>query len=252
MTRAPARKPAPAAKAAPAAAPSRSHHKAPEPRLPGPPTPASAAATAPFVPLIQPEAEDDSPLGRFVSAQPLRAAPGEHTPHDDDTTMMDDALSADQVIAAGAEESVETGQETLEEAIARIGVNRKPLGSFSQKLAIAKRRGFHTHWFNDEGNRIAEALDAGWAHRLREGKPIKRAVGSGRDKGVLWAFAMDLPLFFWEQDLAVRHAFAESRMAALKASPAIDGAGNAQKSDEGKFYSPRKDHLTVKEGQRQP
>lgn len=250
MTRAPVRKPA---KAAAPAAPARSHHKAAEPRLPGPPTPASAAATAPFVPPVQPQTDDESPLGRFMRenpAQPLRPSPGEHTPHDDDTTMLDDGVSADQVIAASSEDSVESGQETLEEAIARIGVNRKPLGSFSQKLAIPKRRGFHTHWFNDEGNRIAEALDAGWAHRLRDGKPIKRAVGRGRDTGVLWAFAMDLPLFFWEQDLAARHAFAESRMAALKASPAIDGAGTAQRSDEGKFYSPRKAHIEVDERQR--
>jgi len=240
MTRTPVRKPTAKRPARPKA----------EPRLPGPPTPASAAATAPYVPPVQPEPDaDDSPLAAFARESPTRERPA---PHPEDTTHLDEEISADRVVAAASEDGVEAGQETLEEAIARIGPNRKPLGTFSQKLAIPKRRGFHTHWFNDEGNRIPEALDAGWAHRLREGKPIKRAVGQGRDKGVLWAFAMDLPLFFWEQDLAARHAFAESRMDALKTTPAVDGLGQAKKSDEGKFYSPRQDHLSVREGQRDP
>lgn len=157
---------------------------------------------------------------------------------------QDEDLSGDQDVVASAEIDGEDIEESLDEAIARIAKIRKPLGTFSQKLAIPKRAGYHTHWFNDEGNRIAEALDNGWAFRKKDGKPIKRAVGTGRDKGVLWACAMDLPEVFWLADMQTRHDIAQGKMDALKANPVVAPAGTAQKSDAGKFYSPS-EMLTV-------
>lgn len=136
--------------------------------------------------------------------------------------------------------------ENLESDIARIRGLRRPLGSFTQKLALNPRPGYYTHWFNDEGGRIGDALDNGWAHRLdKEGKNIRRAVGRGRDAGVLYAFAMCIPEVFWQEDQAAKHKDAASKMESLKANPFPSQAGQAKQSDHGKFYSPREEPLSV-------
>ena len=49
----------------------------------------------------------------------------------------------------------------IEADIARIRALRRPLGSFSQKLALNPIPGYHLHWFNDTGARIDEAKAKG-------------------------------------------------------------------------------------------
>lgn len=208
--------------------------------------PASAAATAPR-PAPQPAAPtfydpgdsaQDSPL---AAAQPPAAPAPEREP--DAPVLLhrteEARLSADpQVLAAAEEKSPGAPEETYEQQVARIRAMRRPLGEFHLKLDIEKRRGYHTHWFNDAGARIDEALLAGWAFRSREGQRVRRAVGHGRDQGVLYAFAMDIPLEFWQEDQAARHQQATEKMEALKASPFRAPSGSAKASDSGKFYSP--------------
>ena len=152
-----------------------------------------------------------------------------------------DALSVDTALVPGA---LPPADETIEEAIARVGAirerNRKEWGEFSQKLALPTREGYHTHWFNDVAGRLDEALASGWAHRInpRDGKPVHRVVGTGRDGKPLEAYAMDLPLVFWKQEMDARHEVAKARVDGIKKRPAMAQPGQAQASDEGKFYSP--------------
>jgi hypothetical protein len=134
--------------------------------------------------------------------------------------------------------------ETLEQAIARIGAlrdkNRQEWGAFSQKLALPARPGYHRHWFNDVAGRIDEAKASGWAHvkNPRDGTPLKRAVGTGRDNNVQWGYAMELPLVFWQEEMDARHKIAKDKVDSIKKKIAAAAPGQSQASDQGKFYSP--------------
>lgn len=147
--------------------------------------------------------------------------------------------SADPTLIPGPPEG-----ETLDQAVERIRAlrekKREEWGDFAQKLALPKRPGYHTHWFNDVAGRIDEALASGWAHRTnpRDGKPHKRTVGVGRDNNPLVAYAMDLPLVFWEEEMAARHQTAAERINAIKKNPFAAKSGETKASDQGKFYSP--------------
>jgi hypothetical protein len=149
-------------------------------------------------------------------------------------------VSADASIAP---DSTPQAGETLEQATERIRSlrgTRSPFGSLHQKLALPARPGYHRHWFNDVGGRIDEAKASGWAHvkNERDGSPLKRSVGTGRDSNVLYAYAMELPLVFWQEEMDARHDEAKSRVDAIKKKVAVAQPGQSQASDQGKFYSP--------------
>jgi hypothetical protein len=173
---------------------------------------------------------------------PARKTPVRRTAY---RPVSETALEVDRNISADASLSrhaVGKSEDTLAADIARIRKIRKPFGAFTQKLALPERHGYHRHWFNDVAGRIDEAKASGWEHvKDQEGKPIKRVVGSGRDKGALYAFAMELPLVFWEEDQKAKHDEAQSKIDEIKKSPFRAAAGQAKKSDGGKFYSPQED-----------
>jgi hypothetical protein len=158
--------------------------------------------------------------------------------HDEADEFEGVDLSADHDIteAAAAEDD---GEGPSPEEIRRIRETRKPLGAMSQKLALPTRRGYHRHWFNNVAGRIQEATAAGWAFvRGTDGKPIKRCVGTGRDRNALWAYAMELPLVFWKEDQNAKHDAAYAVMDGLK-NRAFDAEKGAMKrADAGKFYDP--------------
>lgn len=123
--------------------------------------------------------------------------------------------------------------------IARIRAMRRPLGAYSQKLALAKRPGYHRHWFNDAPGRIQEAEDNGWTHvQGRDGKPEKRCVGAGRDNGALYAFAMEIPEVFWQEDQDSKHKAAAAVIEGTKGNIALAKPGGSKAQDKGKFYDP--------------
>ena len=137
-------------------------------------------------------------------------------------------------------------QEYLAE-IERIRSTRKPFGSFTQKLALPPRPGYKTHWFNDVPGRIDEAKEGGWSHRKDDkGKPLRRVVGTGRDKGALYAYAMDIPVVFWEEDLQLKFERARSMTDGLKSSPVQTKPGSLTSQDKEKFYTPRE--VTIQRG----
>ena len=151
---------------------------------------------------------------------------------------VSEGLTADATIASIAAPQPE---ETVEQAIERIRGLRKPFGTaLAQKLALPQRNGYHRHWFNDVAGRIDEAKESGWSHikNPRDGTPLKRAVGTGRDNQVLFAYAMELPEVFWQEEMAARHQQAKEKIDAIKAKPFRAQPGQAQASDQGKFYNP--------------
>ena len=148
-----------------------------------------------------------------------------------------EGLTADHALAPNAEPQE---GESLEQAIARIRQVRAPFGAMSQKLAIPERPGYHRHWFNDVAGRIDEAKASGWSHvkNPRDGTPLKRVVGTGRDDNALYAFAMELPEVFWLEEMAARHKVAQDKIDSIKKNPFASKPGQAQASDKGKFYDP--------------
>ena len=147
--------------------------------------------------------------------------------------------SVDREVAEHLASDAIEDSDVLAAEIARIRATRKPIGAYSQKLALPKRSGYHRHWFNDTAGRVGEAKNNGWTHITgTDGKPIARCVGTGRDKGALYAYAMEIPEVFWLEDMAARNQAATDKVDALKASPFQAKAGQAQSSDNGKFYDP--------------
>jgi hypothetical protein len=136
----------------------------------------------------------------------------------------------------------------LKADIERIRKLRKPFGSLSQKLALPERPGYHQHWFNDEPGRVDEAVANGWSHvQDREKKPIRRVVGRGRDSGALYAYAMQLPEIFWAEDVRARHQKAQDRVDEIRKNPFRSKPGQATTADQGKFYSPKDEVMSVRE-----
>lgn len=158
---------------------------------------------------------------------------------------IDDNLSADrEVVDAAAEDNAVTMKKSDREAyleeVARIRALRKPFGTMSLKLSLPKRVGYHRHWFNDVAGRIDEAEQNGWKKVLKDGVPIKRAVGTGRDNGALYAYAMEIPTEFWQEDMDARHRIAQERMDDVKRKmPVQAAAGSVRKEDADKFYNPQ-------------
>lgn len=71
---------------------------------------------------------------------------------------------------------------------------RQRLAPFFSGIALAPREGYHRHWFNDYGNRVNDALIAGFTRCVDgAGDAIRRQVGVGRS-GPLYAFALEIPI----------------------------------------------------------
>ncbi len=147
--------------------------------------------------------------------------------------------SVDREVAEAMAVEAINDAELLASEIARIRKDRKPIGAYAQKLALDKRNGYHRHWFNDVAGRVHEAEASGWKKvQGKDGKPISRCVGSGRDKGALYAFAMEIPEVFWLEDQAAKQAAADNAIAGLKKNPFMAAPGSTDRSDAGKFYDP--------------
>lgn len=229
-------------------APRRVPAAAPEPRLPGAPTPPSAAATAPMAGatggaggsgFYSPDTDATTGLGDVPAATGGDAGAAFRREAHHDGVALERGGTADVEVVGRLAAEASDGGETLAQAIERIRSTRKPLGAYSLKLALPQRAGYHRHWFNDVAGRIGEAQASGYAHIPdKDGKPICRAVGTGRDRGVQYAFAMEIPYVFYAEDMAAKHQVASDQLDALKKSPFRAPSGGAEKSDAGKFYDP--------------
>ncbi len=81
---------------------------------------------------------------------------------------------------------------------------RKPFGSSLQKLAYAPREGYYRRWFNDIPGRVQKAKDAGFEHvnDPLTGKPESRVVGVQEGGAALYAYLMETPQEWHDEDMA--------------------------------------------------
>lgn len=217
-------------------------------RAAGAPAPASRAATAPMAGAhgsFYDPAPPVSPLGEThpeQQAEPQLRAGFQRVFAEvtrSGSIPLETGGTVDRQVAEHMAADEFTDDEQLAAEIERIRQFRKPIGNYAQKLALPKRNGYHRHWFNDTAGRVGEAEANGWTHvKDKDGRNISRCVGTGRDKGALYAFAMEIPEVFWLEDLAARNQAATDKVDALKASPFQSRAGEAKPADKGKFYDP--------------
>lgn len=212
----------------------------------GPRVPDSAASHSPAPMMYDPGGDNDG----YVEHAPLDEAGAQflETLQAGADRFEGQDISADREITEGAAAEASTSGPSREE-IDRIRAMRKPLGAMSQKLALPARRGYHRHWFNDTAGRIEEAQAAGWSFvKGNDGKNIKRCVGTGRDKNALWAYAMELPLVFWQEDQDHKNAAAAAVMDGLKNQAFTAAPGSMSRADNGKFYDPTETGSPIKTG----
>lgn len=196
-----------------------------------------------YVPEQEHPPEEAAAVQRFMATVQAEAVEV-----DDDLTA-----AAEFVPEAALERAPQDERAAMAADIDRIRKMRKPLGALQLKLDLPKRRGYHRHWFNDTAGRLIEARANGWAEVLGQDKlPIKRVVGSGRDGGALWAYAMEIPLVFWEEDMAYRHQVAQDKIESLKRAPIQAKKGGSDRSDGGKFYSPAETDIISGERDNRP
>lgn len=87
--------------------------------------------------------------------------------------------------------------------IAELRSKRVPFGRRQQKLAYARRPGYHRHWFADHPGRVEEARLAGWEHvKDHEGKIVSKLHGRHRDGRAMIGYLMEIPEVLWREDLA--------------------------------------------------
>ena len=90
---------------------------------------------------------------------------------------------------------------------------RPKTGQAAYKLTAPDRPGFKRHWFNDDGNRLAEAEELGYDHVLETGlkssspgSRTSRLVGSKKNGEPLHAFLMETPDELYAEGLAEKEA----------------------------------------------
>lgn len=94
---------------------------------------------------------------------------------------------------------------------------RKPFGGVQYKLDNSQRTGYHRHWFNDKGNRIKDALDAGYNFVLgSDGKKMSHVVGVGEHGGGVTAYRMEIPLEWYEEDQRKKLAANDEKMQQIR------------------------------------
>lgn len=117
-------------------------------------------------------------------------------------------------------EPVKIGPERLQKDEAtparRKPFERKPFGTWDQKLAYPSREGFHRHWFNDEPGRIMRARDAGYTQvEDDQGRPVSTVVGIGRGGQPLVAFLMEIPQEWRDEDMRAQENGVHDLMAQI-------------------------------------
>lgn len=115
--------------------------------------------------------------------------------------------------------------------------SRVPLGTMKQKLSAAKREGYVRRWMNDAGNRIHDALQAGYTHveESVDGRDVKvsRRVGVNEDGSPMMAHLMEIRQEFYMEDQAAKQVAVDEIDAAIRG-----GGPRGQDVEADKFYTP--------------
>ncbi len=109
---------------------------------------------------------------------------------------------------------------------------RKPMGQLRYKLDNTPRTGFHRQWFNDDKNRIQDALDAGYAFiNGVDGKPMSYVAGTKKEGGPLTAYRMEMPIHLWQQDQDAKVAVRRQRQQDMQRGV----TGRGAPGDDGRY-----------------
>lgn len=82
---------------------------------------------------------------------------------------------------------------------------RIPLGQRQLQLNVTERKGIHRHWFNDADMRIEQAKLAGYKLVTDDtDQIIKKKVGTNADGGAMYAYLMEAPESYRQEDEAAR------------------------------------------------
>lgn len=107
---------------------------------------------------------------------------------------------------------------------------RASVGGFSKKLAAPSREGFTRRWFNDDGNRLAEADELGYSHvsdtGLKTSSPgsrVSRLVGTKANGEPLHAFLMETPDELYAEGIAEKEAVSRQVDEAITRGEDFDG-----------------------------
>lgn len=153
-----------------------------------------------------------TPEEALIAAKPQRV---QRRPAGDPSTASAEpapAAGPDPVVAAPMPEPQDTA---VSEDTA--GFVRRPFGTSEQKLSAPKRAGYHRHWFNDIPGRVDRAKEAGYAHVAnKKGSPIKRVVGASPFGGPLVAYLMEIPIAWFQEDMAREQKKVDEIDAALR------------------------------------
>lgn len=120
-------------------------------------------------------------------------------------------------------------------------VARKPFGARTQKLSYPTREGYHRHWFNDVGDRVVRAKEAGYSHvDGHDGKPVSRVTGSLRDGSPQHSFLMEIREEWYREDQAALQAQVDEVDRSIKMGAFKQQAGdNRYIPSTGIHYDPR-------------
>ncbi len=222
------------------------------------PAPKAEAQEPPRGGFYNPEGAQPAIAQTQLSAAPAPAAPapdydlGEpedfNGMHARDAVEVEQNLSADAALVDddyGPAPDIED-REAYRRYIERIKAGRRPLGEYNFKLALPHRRGYKRHWFVDAPGRVDLATQNGWSLiRGKDGKPLRRSAGRGPQAPSQFAFAMEIPLVFWEEDQAYKHKIASDRVDGIRNRTATAKEGQAKPEDNQKFYNPQPEHDAV-------
>ncbi len=136
----------------------------------------------------------------------------ERTPLNDHAAQAAAAAAAQRRRMSPADLAADTPPAAAPDAPPRR--TRKPFGSQEQKLSWPEREGFHRHWFNDEPGRLIRANEAGYehVHDPATGKNVCTVVGIARGGGPLTAYLMEIPLQWYQEDMAAQDSVVHERL----------------------------------------
>jgi hypothetical protein len=132
----------------------------------------------------------------------------------------------------------------------RRDFKRKPFGSQRRKLEYPERPGYHRHWFNDDPNRVNQARDAGYEHVLNEkGEPEYYVVGSAKGGGPLRAYLMEIPLLWFNEDMAAQDAAVLDRLQDIRAGR-FENPADPRTGQTMLYRGSAKGDISIREGTR--
>lgn len=94
---------------------------------------------------------------------------------------------------------------------------RQPFGDREQTLAYPSRPGYRRYWFNDRAGRVNRAKRAGYAHVIDPdtSAPVSRNTDVIDGRGRL-SYLMEIPIEWYQQDMAKNAAVLERRLNDIK------------------------------------